>query len=602
MNPLEFVRAYPPFDRLPQEALKRLEQGLEVSFYPAKTRMLQQDGPRSSHLYLIRKGEAHLEREGREVLHLEEGDLFGYPSLLSQDAPSFDVVADEDVLAYRWPDEVFQQLLGYRAFAEFFTRGLAERLRLSARSTTGAFSTVNLDLSLPVGELVSRPPIFVRREASVGEAAQVMKAQQISSILVEGGMGIVTDRDLRNRVLALGKGPETPIAEVMSAPLKTLPSSTPLFEALSYMVSQGIHHLPLEEESQLVGVISDTVFMRRQARSPLYLLRRLERTQNLQELKGYAQDLTALAESLFFAGLGASETGRSISALNDQLIRTLLRLAEARLGPPPTPYAWIVFGSEGRMEQALLTDQDNALIYAEEVGEAQAYFQQLAEFVVGGLLEAGFPPCPGGYMATHWRKPLVQWEELFRSWIETPNPQELLEAQIFFDYRTVHGELSLEPLGQIIHQSRQHGLFLAQLARASLLFRPPIGFFRQIKEEEGGMDLKKGGIAPIVSLARVYALEAGSRAKATVERLRIAAAEGKISQQGAELLGEAFAFLMRLRLREQLAAIRRGEAPSNKVPLEHLSPLERRHLKEVFLEIRQMQEALSGRFHTNQLG
>jgi CBS domain-containing protein len=388
----------------------------------------------------------------------------------------------------------------------------------------------------------------------------------------------------------------------MSAPAKTLPARTPLFEALSFMVRQGIHHLPLEQDGRIVGLITDTVFMRQQTKSPLYLLRRLERTRNPGDLTGYGKELTGVAESLLLGGLGASEIGRSVSSLNDQLIRTLLRLGEERLGPPPTPYAWIVFGSEGRMEQALLTDQDNALIYQEDTPAAAVYFEQLAAFVVDGLIQAGFPPCPGGYMATHWRKPLSEWEQLFRRWLETPKPQELLEAQIFFDFRPVYGELSLEPLERIVAQGADQGIFLAQLAKASLQFRPPIGFFRQIKEEDGGVDIKKGGIAPIVSLARVYALEARSQAKGTVERLQAAARENKLSQEGAETLIEAFGFLMRLRLREQLSALRRGEPPSNKVPLESLSPLERRHLKEAFLQVREMQEAMSQHFHTDRLG
>jgi len=586
---------------LPPEALGQVERGLEITFYPKGSKVLERNGPKSQHLYMIRKGLARLERDGQAMVHLEEGDIFGYPSLIAQDTPAFDVIAEEDLLVYRWPEKVFHQLMEYRPFAEFFTKGLAERLRLVTQRE--GLELTSIDLSLPVGELVTRPPVFVARNATVQKAAEVMREHQISSVLVEGSpMGILTDRDLRNRVLAVGKGPDTPLLEVMSAPAKTLPASTPLFEALSFMVTQGIHHLPLEQDGQIVGVVTDTVFMRQQARSPLHLLRRLERTRSLDDLKGYAQELSGIAESLLAGGLGASEIGRSVSSLNDQLIHILLQLAEERLGAPPVPYAWIVFGSEGRMEQALLTDQDNALAYAEESPEARRYFAELAEYVVGGLIQAGFPPCPGGYMATHWHKPISEWQKLFQHWVETPTPQELLEAQIFFDLRKVHGELSLEALDKIVATSGEQGIFLAHLARASLQFRPPIGFLRRIKEEDGGVDIKKGGIAPIVSLARVYALEAGSLAKGTVERLRAAAHKNKLSQEGAETLIEAFGFLMRLRLRQQLASIRQGLPPSNKIQLDNLSSLERRHLKEAFLQIRQKQESMSLRFQTDRLG
>ena len=600
MHPLEFVRKHAPFHLLPPEALGWVERGLEIAFYPRGHKVLEQSSPKSQHLYLIRKGAARLEHDGQTVLHLEEGEVFGYPSLLSQDAPAFDVIAEEDLLVYRWPRDVFQRLLGYPTFAEFFTRGLAERLRLATRSEGLG---MQLDLTLPVGELITRPPVFVSRRSTVGEAAQVMRQHQISSVLVEGQpLGILTDRDLRNRVLAAGKGPETPLEEVMSAPVKTLPASAPLFEAISFMVSQGIHHLPLEQDGKIIGLVTDTVFLRQQTKSPLYLLRKLERTHGLDDLKGYDQEQGGIAAYLLAGGLGASEIGRSISSLNDQLVRILLRLAEERLGPPPTAYAWIVFGSEGRMEQALLTDQDNALVYAEESPEAQRYFAELAEYVVGGLIQAGFPPCPGGYMATCWCKPIREWQRLFRHWVEMPTPRELLEAQIFFDFRKVYGQLSLEPLEETMASSGEHTIFLAHLARASLQFRPPIGFFRQIREEDGGVDIKKGGIAPIVSLARVYALEAGSQARGTVERLKAAVREKKLSQEGAETLIEAFGFLMRLRLHQQLASLRQGLPPDNKIRLEHLSSLERRHLKEAFLQIRQMQEVMSQRFQTDRLG
>ncbi|RIH81880.1 putative nucleotidyltransferase substrate binding domain protein [Meiothermus luteus] len=600
MNPIEFVRQQAPFHLLPEEAMQKVARGLEIAFYPEGSKVLEQGGARSQHLYLIRKGTVRLEREGQPVLHLEEGEVFGYPSLLSQEAPAFDVVADEDLLVYRWGERVFQQLMVYPEFAAFFTRGLAERLRFSSR-LEGAL--LGLDLSLPVGELVSRPPVFVPRDATVEEAARLMRDQQVSSVLVEGEpLGILTDRDLRNRVLAEGRGPKTPVLQVMSAPAKTQPASTPLFEALNFMVQQGIHHLPLEQDGRIVGVVTDTVFMRKQARSPLHLLRRLERTKDLADLRGYSRELSGVTEGLLAGGLAPSEIGRSVSTLNDQLVRVLIGLFEAHNGPPPCAYAWLVFGSEGRMEQTLLTDQDNALVFEEKTPEAEAYFSQMAGFVVDGLIRAGFPPCPGGYMATRWCRPLAEWVQLFRGWVESPTPQELLEAQIFFDYRKVCGALSLEPLDAVVAHTAQQGIFLAHLARASLQFRPPLGFFRRIRAEDGGVDLKRGGIAPIVALARVYALEAGSLAKATVERLRAAARAGRLSREGAETLEEAFGFLMRLRLREQLAQLKRGEQPSNKVALEGLSPLERRHLKEAFLHIRQMQESLSARYQTDQLG
>jgi len=206
-------------------------------------------------------------------------------------------------------------------------------------------------------------------------------------------------------------------------------------------------------------------------------------------------------------------------------------------------------------------------------------------------------------MATNWHKPLAQWVTLFRQWIEEPKAQALLEAGIFFDLRAVHGNLALDPLMELLHQAKNHTLFLAHLARAALEFTPPLGFFgRIIKDNEGRINLKKAGIAPIVGMARVYGLQSGTNSPATLDRLEAATQAGKISQNGAELLTETFRFLLRLRLREQLQAHKNGRTPDNNLKWDDLSPLDRRHTKDAFVAIRDYQEHLSLHFNTNMLG
>lgn len=254
------------------------------------------------------------------------------------------------------------------------------------------------------------------------------------------------------------------------------------------------------------------------------------------------------------------------------------------------------------MEQALLTDQDNALIYKADTPKARKYFAAMAEHVVNHLIQAGFPPCPGGYMATNWCKPMDDWIRLFDSWIRTPDPQALLETAIFFDFRAVYGNLSVEPLETLVNKSGSEGVFLAHMARAALEFKPPIGFFRRIRAENGEVNLKSGGVAPIVALARVYALEGNIRARTTFERLEAAVEAGTLSQEGAENLIETYRFLLKLRLREQLAAVKSGNAPNNRVHLQSLSAVENRHLKDAFSAIREMQDAASQRFRTDMLG
>jgi CBS domain-containing protein len=204
-------------------------------------------------------------------------------------------------------------------------------------------------------------------------------------------------------------------------------------------------------------------------------------------------------------------------------------------------------------------------------------------------------------MATNWCRSLPDWAALFRGWIERPEPRALIEALNFFDFRVVHGSLDLGALDDILVRAGREQVFMAHLARASLGLTPPLGAFRHIRSTEEGVDLKKGGLAPIVSLARLYALEAGNTSRSTVDRLAGAAHAGTLSREGADTLSEGFRFLLGLRLREQLRALRAGDTVTNHVKLEHLQPAERQHLKDIFVAIREIQQATEIRYAVQRL-
>ena len=450
------------------------------------------------------------------------------------------------------------------------------------------------NLGLPVKYLVKRPPVFVEPDATVGQAALKMREALIGSVLVaDYPPGIVTDRDLRGRVLAAGLGPETPVRRVMTRPLKTLDSDAPVLAALHLMLEENIHHLALVEEGKIVGLIGSSDLLQHQASSPLYLQRTLETLEAPARLTHYSREIASTVETLFRGGLSAVQIGRIVSSLNDALVKRLVGLAERDLGPAPTAFAWIVFGSEGRLEQALLTDQDNALIYGEESENARVYFTTLGERVVQGLIQIGFPPCAGGYMATRWCKSLEEWRSLFARWVRTPEPQALLEAAIFFDFRPVAGALSLAPLEKILTGAGTEKAFIAHLAEGALGFHPPLGFFNRIRSDDGRVDVKHGGLAPIVGMARAAALAGGCLERSTLERLAAAGKSGIFfSQDDASELAEIFQFLLHLRLRQQLAALQANRPLDHKLPLNSLSKLERRHLKEGFVMIRRIQDGI----------
>jgi CBS domain-containing protein len=592
---MDFVRGRSPFDQLDARHLAELAAVLEIVFLPAGARVLERGGPPATHLFLVRSGSMRLEREDGLVLLMEEGELFGYRSLLTGDPPAFDATAETDVLCYRFPADVARPVLEHPAVAAVLARGLAERLRAVSPAARVAGGP-DPGLTLPLGELVTRAPVMVEPGTAVSEAARVMRSASVSSVLIAGPEpGILTDRDLRNRVLAEGRPTETPVEAVATRPTLTLEADTPLLETVLFMLERNIHHVVVTDAGRVVGVVTDSDVLRQQSRTPLYVLRSVERAEDRGSLAGYSAELADVVRHLTGAGVGAPSIGRVVSALNDTLVRTLVRLAERDLGPGPAPWAWMVLGSEGRLEQTMLTDQDNALVFAGEVAEdeqAVAWFRDLATQVVDGLVGAGFPPCPGGYMATNWNRPLPAFHEQFQEWMATPDPEALLGAAIFFDFRRVAGTLDLEPLEALLDQAPEAELFLAHLAASAASIRPPLGAFRRILLKDGAVDLKRGAIGPVVALARVYGLAAGGRARATLDRLAAAVDAGVLSREGGENLSEAFRFVLDLRLGAQLDELAGGRPMDNDIELDQLAPLERHHLKDALVAIRDGLEGL----------
>jgi CBS domain-containing protein len=456
----------------------------------------------------------------------------------------------------------------------------------------------------PVKHLIKLPPVFVAPDATVAQTALTMQRARVGSALVASEPpGIVTDRDLRGRVLAANLGPDTAVAQVMTTPLKTIDAEALAFAALRLMIDENIHHLPVVEEGKIIGVVSATDLLLDQTNNPMYLRSVIDDLDRPSAIGNYASAIAALVEALFRGGLGAVQIGHVVSGLNDALARRMVQMAEQALGPPPVSYAWIVFGSEGRMEQILLTDQDNALVYQDSTSATHGYFAELARRVVNSLMEAGLPPCAGGFMATHWCKTLDDWQRLFTAWLRSPEPKALLDASIFFDFRPVAGALSLEPLHELIGAAASERLFLAHMLKGALEFQPPLGIFNRLRTEEGKIDLKKTAIMPIVGMARVAALAAGSRRRSSFDRLDVAASSRAIlSRDTAQALAEILPFLLRLRVNAQLAARHVDQPLDNRITLAQLSTFERRQLREAFVLIKNTQDELRAVWRLHQLG
>lgn len=465
-------------------------------------------------------------------------------------------------------------------------------------------------LAGPVGSLVRRAPVCIDGSQSIRSAAERMAEAGVSSVLLthQGRLsGLVTDRDLRQRVLAAGVDPTRPVAEVATAELLTAQRHQPILDAMALMARNNIHHLPVLDGEELVGMVTASDLGKLQSPFALHLTQDIYRQTDLAGLVACSARVRHLQASLARADTSAHNTGIVITSVTDAFTIRLIQLAEQQLGPPPVPYAWVAAGSQARMEQAARTDQDNCLVLSDDYREAEhgAYFERLARFVCDGLDACGYVHCPGGIMAAtpEWRQPRAQWDGYFSQWTRQPDGKALMLTGVFFDMRAVCGDAQLlQGLRRaMLERTRGNGLFLAHMVGNALGQRPPLGLFGQIKAQRGGahpgtVDLKHGGIVPIIDLARIYALAGALEAVNTHDRLVAAADSGEVSPEAARDLRDTLEFIAGLRLAHQTRQVAVGLEPDNHLRLDELSSFERRMLKDAFGVVQKLQAVLAQRY------
>lgn len=470
-------------------------------------------------------------------------------------------------------------------------------------------------ITTPVRALIQRAPVQLSPGATIQQAAQLMQQHRVSSVLlVEGGqlVGVVTDRDLRNRVVAQALDVGRPVAEIATPKPYTIDVGSPALDALLLMARHQIHHVPVVDGSTVVGMVSATDVTEQHNHSAVVLAGAIRKQTTLEGLVACAAQVKQLQRSLAAADASAYHTGRIVTAMTDALTVRLLELAEAELGPPPVPYAWLAAGSQARNEQTAKSDQDNCLLMDDAYDAALHgdYFRALSRQVCDGLDACGYIHCPGEMMAMTdaWRQPLRQWKAYFEHWIRNPKPQALMLTCVFFDQRRVYGSQPLfdELRAEVQRLAKDQRIFLAYMVSIALTHKPPLNFMNRIAplrsgEHKGKLDLKMGGIVPIVDLARVYALAGGLSAVNTYERLQGAAASGEISAQSARDLREALEYLAGLRIRHQAQRMEDGYAADNFLRSEDLSNFERGHLRAAFKVVRALQEVLETRYQPGRL-
>ena len=615
-----FLAQHPPFNHLTDSQLEYASANIYVAFSKSGVELnlnaRAADAP-SVGMLIVRSGSLEVrDDQGSLIDRLSSGDYL-VPSVLYSDPDRHPhVLVLEDCLYFELAASAFQSLTSS-------SKDMAAVCETDKTSSAQAGGTDDawayreddrdrhrkIDLGQYVKDTMSNVIVFATPDKTIREAAQLMKQQNISSLLVKDGpklVGIITDRDFRIRVLAEGVDDSDPIASVMTPEPMCIGVDSLLQEAQLQMMAEGIRHLPVVDDERPVGIISQTDILRANNIEPMSLIHSIKRASNTDDLSKVASEIPDLVVKLVTRDTRAVEVGKIITTLTDAITKRLLAMAEAEFGSPPCDYTWLAFGSQARQEQALGSDQDNGLLLTDSASAGDmVYFGDFASFVNDGLERCGIPYCPGGIMAKNekWRLTLQGWKDCFTHWILEPSPKAVMHSSIFFDMRAVSGNADLvaELQEYVLKMAKKNTIFLAMMCDNALLHSPPLGFFKTFVLETDGdhnnaLDLKRRGTIPIVDVARNYALSVGMDELNTIDRLLAIQQAGAMSREMSYSLIDAHEFIAAIRLEAQGKEYRAGMDTDNYLDPRHLSSLVRHQLKDAFNVVREAQVAMKARF------
>ena len=619
---LHFLSQLVPFSFLPEEEINKIVDAIQMVHYPRNHVLFVQGQSKVESLYIIQKGaaERYYEEKNKKTLRglLGEGDMYGGISLLLNNGkPIRTLRVTEDSIFFILPKDIFFEICkDHEVFSEFFTdtfgkrmldRSYAEIISSNLRPAEDAGQFFNQ----PVANIYNEQLVFCDQNLPIQAAAAVMSEHNSSSIFIQKDgtefVGLVTDNDLRKKVIATGFDTLRPVAEIMSSPLFTISSRALAFEALIEMMQKNIKHLVVKDtHDQVVGVITNQDMLKAQGQSPLFIVREIAAAKFVNQIVQIRGQVPRLIQTLINTGAKAQNITRFLTTVSDAILQKVIGFALDEMGPAPVNFVFMVLGSEGRQEQTLKTDQDNAIIFEDVSSKSQKevvkYFSKFAKKVCTWLDQAGYALCKGDVMAMNpmWCQPLSTWKKYFTEWIHTAEPEALLQASIFFDFRGAYGDFDLaDKLRRHLFNSLVGWPgFFRHLTENALFFTPPIGFFRNFLVESKGEHRDtfniKAAMQPVVDYARIYALQHKISETNTFGRLHQLLAKRKITTQEHNELETAYSYLMQQRFVNQVkAAIDESSEPDNYVNPKHLSRIEQTMLKEIFKRIEKFQAKLS---------
>lgn len=614
---------FPPFNTLPDEVLTELIPKLILKTYPKDSFIFRVGQPSIGYLIIILAGSAGIvvegENEGSNVVSFRYvGDFFGETVLLTGKTYPVSVKAVEELTCYLLKKEIFEDLLQtHKVFAGFFNNILTDRLRdlyqqMVQEQPVDSYGLSSEPFKHRLSDIMSTPVVSCSPSTSISQIARIFSQNHISTIAIIGTtgklLGLVSERDLINKVLALDCNPTVVIAsDIMDKTPPTLPANAFFYEALLTMIKRHEKYILVVENGFPLGVITMGDLTRLRKTSTLSIVNRIEAAQTTSELSYAAKLIQKVTVNMLSEKASANDICEVVSELNDLITRRLLVLAEEALekrglGLPPLDYCWLTLGSGGRKEQTLSSDQDNAIIYAQppqdQEQQIKEYFLTLADFVVDGLEEAGFPKCQHKIMANNpiWCQSLQAWKNSGNSWIFSPTEESFRQFTIFLDYRAVYGQ---EKLAQELRDFAHHLFRLApsilhHMAKDDLQTKVPLGLFKQvILEKKQGhkdeIDIKGSACVHIVDCIRIFAMREGILDTSTLARLNKLVSLEAISADDAEYYESAYQALMMFRIRGNLQKLSQGLVPDNYINPSTLSKRQRTVLRESLIAIDRLQ-------------
>ncbi|MFV9683106.1 putative nucleotidyltransferase substrate binding domain-containing protein [Pseudomonas sp. NY15367] len=619
---MEFLQKFPPFNQMDTAHLAFLVEHCQLRFYAEGDSIIKpSDGP-VEHFYIVKQGRVHGERphsarRGTETtFEITAGECFPLAALIGERATRTEHLAAEDTFCLLLAKHAFIKLFAVsNPLRDFALRGVSslldqvnQQVQLRAVETLGA----QYSLDTRLGELAMRQPIGCAPDTPLRDAVRLMHEQHVGSIVVldpaDKPLGIFTLRDLR-RVVADGVDLAQPIGNLMTPNPFHLAPDASAFDAAIAMTERHIAHVCLVEHEKLCGVISERDLFSLQRVDLVHLARTIRHAGKVETLAGLRSDIRLLVDRMLAHGASSTQITHIVTLLNDHTVCRVIELTLEEMGDPGIPFTWLCFGSEGRREQTLHTDQDNGILFeASDAAEAAAIRKRLlpiAREINQRLAQCGFTLCKGNIMAGNPELCLSrqEWSRRFAGFVLEATPENLLGSSIYFDLRTIWGpdegceQLREELLGRIVNNS----LFQKMMAENALRQRPPVGRFRDFVVARSGvdkdtLDLKVQGLTPFVDGARLLALANGISAVGTLERLRALIAKGVIDALDGAAYEEAYHFIQQTRMQQHQLQARNEQPYSNRVDPDHLNHLDRRILRESFRQAQRLQSSLAMRY------